>query len=131
MYDGGAHPNSDPSPDSANTSSCHCDRAGDVETAQESAACGAGDDSGFTSDMIEQFPPEIASLLIIAGIAGVLLPGPVGAPLLIAGGVILWPKTFRPIERWFSRRFPCMHREGVLQLKEFIHDLQKRFPDSN
>ena len=81
-----------------------------------------------TIEMLEQFPPEIATLLIMAGIAGVLLPGPVGAPLLIAGGVILWPKTFRPVEHWFSRKFPAMHREGVIQLKEFIRDLNQRFP---
>ena len=78
---------------------------------------------------LENFPPEIATLLIMAGVAGILLPGPVGSPLLIAGGVVIWPKTFRPIERWFRRRFPCLHREGVIQLKEFVGDLKKRFPD--
>lgn len=82
-----------------------------------------------TIELLEHFPPEIASLLIMAGAAGVLLPGPVGLPLLIAGGVILWPKTFRPIELWFSRKCPVMHREGVVQLKEFIADLNHRFPE--
>lgn len=81
-----------------------------------------------TVHSLENFPPEIATLLIMAGVAGILLPGPVGSPLLIAGGVVIWPKTFRPIERWFRRRFPCLHREGVIQLKEFVSDLNKRFP---
>jgi len=80
-------------------------------------------------EVLEQFPPEIATLLIMAGIAGVLLPGPIGAPLILAGGVTLWPKTFRPIERWFNRRFPALHKEGVIQLKEFINDLKSRYPD--
>ena len=80
-------------------------------------------------ELLGKLPPEIGMLLIISGIAGVLLPGPVGMPLLIAGGVTMWPKTFEPIERWFSRRFPVVHREGVFQIKEFITDLQKRFPD--
>lgn len=80
-------------------------------------------------ELLGQFPPEIATLLIVAGVAGVLLPGPVGAPLLLAGGVVLWPKTFRPIEKWFRRRFPAIHREGVVQLKEFLADLNRRFPD--
>ena len=83
-----------------------------------------------TIEMLGHFPPEIATLLIIAGVAGVLLPGPVGAPLLIAGGVMMWPKTFRPIELWFSRKFPATHREGVIQLKEFIRDLNQRYPDT-
>lgn len=82
-----------------------------------------------TIELLEHFPPEIASLLIMAGVAGVLLPGPVGLPLLIAGGVIMWPKTFRPIELWFSRKCPALHREGVIQLKEFIADLNQRFPE--
>jgi hypothetical protein len=113
-----------------------------VETVNASAgATGGGDSVGAdpnsvdansnaesTIEMLEQFPPEIATLLIMAGVAGVLLPGPVGAPLLIAGGVILWPKTFRPVERWFSRKFPGMHREGVIQLKDFIRDLNHRYP---
>ena len=80
-------------------------------------------------ELLQQFPPEIATLLIMAGIAGVLLPGPIGAPLILAGGVTLWPKTFRPMERWFRRKFPAMHQEGVIQLKEFVKDLKSRFPE--
>lgn len=80
-------------------------------------------------ELLQQFPPEIAMLLIMAGVAGVLLPGPIGAPLILAGGVTLWPKTFRPMERWFRRKFPAMHQEGVIQLKEFVKDLKSRFPN--
>jgi hypothetical protein len=82
-----------------------------------------------TMEMIEKFPPEIATLLVVAGVAGLVLPGPFGTPLLIAGGVVLWPKTFRPIERWFSRKFPAAHREGVIQIKQFVTDLNRRFPN--
>ncbi|MDB5335715.1 MAG: hypothetical protein JWN70_1334 [Planctomycetaceae bacterium] len=80
-------------------------------------------------EMLGQLPSEMATLLILAGIAGVVLPGPVGTPMLIAGCVIMWPKTFRPIETWFSRSFPRFHREGVIQIKEFVYDLKQRFPD--
>lgn len=79
--------------------------------------------------MLGQLPPEIATLLIVAGVAGIALPGPVGTPMLIAGCVMMWPKTFQPIELWFSRRFPKFHREGVIQIKEFVADLKRRFPD--
>ena len=81
------------------------------------------------TEMLGQLPPEFATLLIFAGVAGIVLPGPVGTPMLIAGCVMMWPKTFRPIESWFSRRFPRMHREGVIQIKEFVTDLRHRFPD--
>ena len=82
-----------------------------------------------TIELLGHLPPEMATLLMIAGAAGVVLPGPVGTPLLIAGCVMMWPKTFRPIELWFSRRFPKFHREGVVQIKEFVADLKLRFPD--
>lgn len=117
----------------------------DPVTTSESAAAGPGSEAKHDPDStaakshhdaesvhtLENFPPEIATLLIMAGVAGILLPGPVGTPLLIAGGVVIWPKTFRPIERWFRGRFPCLHREGVIQLKEFVGDLKKRFPDKS
>jgi len=94
--------------------------------ATEQAEPAAGQQS---SEMLGQLPKEMASLLILAGIAGVVLPGPVGTPMLLAGCVMMWPKTFRPLEMWFSRRFPRFHQEGVLQIKEFVSDLKARFPD--
>ena len=84
-----------------------------------------------SNELLGKLPPEIGMLLVISGVAGILLPGLVGTPLLIAGGVSIWPKTFEPIERWFSRRFPSVHKEGVIQIKEFISDLNKRFPNES
>jgi hypothetical protein len=104
---------------SEGSSNAACDEAANMETTLDE----------MHAEVLEQFPPEIATLLIVAGVAGVLLPGPIGAPLILAGGVTLWPKTFRPIERWFSRKFPAMHKEGVIQLKEFVNDLKSRYPD--
>ena len=115
-----------------------CSSNGGIDTSHTAAADASeipADDAAADArhqesmEMLGKLPPEIGMLLIISGIAGVLLPGPVGMPLLIAGGVTMWLKTFEPIERWFSRKFPVVHREGVFQIKEFITDLQKRFPD--
>lgn len=105
----------------------------DAEAARASASTPNNDsdlDAEETIEMLGKLPAEFGMLLILSGIAGVLLPGPIGMPLLIAGGVTMWPKTFDPIERWFSRKFPIVHREGVFQIKEFISDLQRRFPDT-
>ncbi len=73
-------------------------------------------------------PRELGVLLVVAGIGGILLPGPVGTPFLIAGGVILWPAAFRRVETWLERRFPGFHRSGMKQMKRFIGDLEKRYP---
>ncbi len=44
-------------------------------------------------------PKEAGVLLIDAGIGGILLPGPVGTPFLILGGVVLWPPACRGVSR--------------------------------
>ena len=43
---------------------------------------------------IEKMPKEVGLLLIVAGIGGILLPGPVGTPFLVLGAVVLWPLMF-------------------------------------
>ena len=47
---------------------------------------------------IEGLPKEVGVLLVVAGIGGLLLPGPVGTPFLLLGGVTLWPAAFRRVE---------------------------------
>ena len=46
---------------------------------------------------LQKLPPEIGVLLIVVGTAGILLPGPVGSPFLVAGGIALWPSGFRKV----------------------------------
>lgn len=81
-------------------------------------------------ELLGKLPPEIGTMLIAIGIAGILLPGPIGTPMLIAGALVYWPKTFAPLERSFAKRCPGIHREGVIQIKRFISDLNRRFPDN-
>jgi hypothetical protein len=79
---------------------------------------------------LKTLPSEIGILLIIVGIAGIALPGPVGTPFVIAGGVTLWPSAFEKVERWFQRRFPRMHQSGMEQIERYLTDLEKRYPGS-
>ena len=81
--------------------------------------------------MLGKLPPEIGTMLMVVGIAGILLPGPIGTPMLIAGALVIWPKTFSPLERTFAKWLPGIHREGVSQLKRFISDLNRRFPENS
>jgi hypothetical protein len=78
----------------------------------------------------EKLPPEIAVLLMIIGTAGIFLPGPVGSPFLVAGGIALWPTTFRKVERWFMKIAPGMYQKGVPQMERFLADLERRYPGS-
>ena len=73
---------------------------------------------------------EVGALLIVSGIAGILLPGPVGTPLLILGCVMIWPKAFRRMDQFFAKRFPRTHHLGALQSARFLSDLERRYPAS-
>jgi hypothetical protein len=79
---------------------------------------------------LEKLPPEIGVLLIVMGVTGLLLPGPVGSPFLVAGGVALWPSAFRKVEDWLQRASPRLFEEGIRQMERFVADLERRYPGS-
>jgi hypothetical protein len=79
---------------------------------------------------LQKLPPEIGVLLMVVGTAGVLLPGPVGSPFLVAGGIALWPAGFRRVERWFMKLAPRMYETGIRQIEQFLSDLERRYPGS-
>ncbi len=78
---------------------------------------------------LAELPKELGILLASVGVLGVVLPGIAGAPALIAGGLVLWPKTFRPVENWFRGRYPATHRKSMQQVGRFLDDLGHRYPD--
>jgi hypothetical protein len=77
---------------------------------------------------VHEMPKEVGVLLMIAGIGGMMLPGPVGSPLFILGGVILWPRAFRGLEARLARRFPKLHRQSMRQVSRMLDDLDRRYP---
>ena len=78
--------------------------------------------------MLESLPKEVGVLLIVAGLGGLLLPGPIGSPFLILGGVVFFPNVFRGIDQRMQRRFPKIHRQGMKQVRRFVIDLERRYP---
>ena len=81
-------------------------------------------------DTMRRSLTKIGVLLITVGVIGVLLPGPVGTPFLIAGGLVFWPKGFMCMEHWVLRRFPRSHEIGLAQIERYLADLEKRYPGS-
>jgi len=77
---------------------------------------------------IRAMPTEVGVLLIVSGIAGVLLPGPVGTPFLILGCIMLWPGAFERAENFVEARFPRVHHHGLRQITRFLDDLERRYP---
>jgi hypothetical protein len=88
-----------------------------------------GDESiDGTRQRIRRLPPEVGAVLIAVGVVGVILPGPIGAPFLLAGGLVLVPGFFGRFERWFERRMPTLHWAGMRNVDRFLDNFEKRFP---
>jgi hypothetical protein len=89
---------------------------------------GHGDGQAEHLRPIHEMPREVGVLLLVAGIGGLLLPGPVGSPLVVMGGVILWPRAFKGLEAWLERRFPKLHHQSMRQVTRLLDDLDRRYP---
>ena len=70
---------------------------------------------------IEQLPREAGWLLITAGIVGLVVPGVLGTPFLLAGAVILAPGGSKLVSRWAGR-------STMRQVSRFLDDLERRYP---
>jgi Cu2+-exporting ATPase len=79
---------------------------------------------------IKDLPKEVGVMLLSVGVLGFVLPGVMGTPGIIAGGLVLWPGTFGGVEEWLRRRHPGLHRRGMRQLGRFLNDLGRRYPDA-
>jgi hypothetical protein len=91
-----------------------------------SAATSPTDDDVET---LKKLPKEVGVMLMTVGVMGLVLPGVVGTPAVLVGGLVLWPKTFSKMETWFRGRCPEFHQKGVTQMKRYIADLEKRYPE--
>ncbi|MGC8640215.1 MAG: hypothetical protein ACP5XB_10115 [Isosphaeraceae bacterium] len=79
---------------------------------------------------IKDLPKEVGVMLLTVGALGFMLPGVVGTPAMIAGGLVLWPKAFGKVENWFERKFPKMHKQSLFQINRYLNDLESRYPDA-
>ncbi|NDC53581.1 MAG: hypothetical protein EBZ74_04655 [Planctomycetia bacterium] len=77
---------------------------------------------------LERMPREIGVLLVTIGALGIVLPGMVGTPALLAGGLMLWPRGFRSVDGWIRRKCPKLHYEGSRQMIRYLDDMERRYP---
>ena len=79
---------------------------------------------------IKDLPREVGVMLLTVGVLGFVLPGVVGTPAAIAGGLVLWPKAFGKVENWFERKFPKIHKQSLYQINRYLNDLENRYPNA-
>jgi hypothetical protein len=77
---------------------------------------------------LQRMPREVGVLLVTIGVMGMVLPGMVGTPALLAGGLMLWPRGFRGVNGWLRRRCPSLHGHGISQMIRYLDDLERRYP---
>jgi hypothetical protein len=114
-----------------------CDNLGEIPPIpgdDRRATGGPGADDPAVDDessvrRIKHLPREVGIMLVSVGTLGLVLPGVMGAPALIAGGLVLWPGTFGGVEEWLRRRNPGLHHRGMKQLGRFLDDLERRYPE--
>lgn len=81
-----------------------------------------------TAERIQKLPHDIGWLLVTAGVVGVVMPGVLGVPFLVLGGLILMPGTNRRAERWLTGHSPKVFKGSVRQVNRFLDDLERRYP---
>jgi len=84
----------------------------------------AQDESAFdelTPVRVEQLPKEAGWMLITAGVVGLVVPGVLGTPFLLAGAVVLAPGGSKLLSRWAGH-------SAMRQIGRFLDDLERRYP---
>jgi hypothetical protein len=77
---------------------------------------------------IERLPKEAGWALITAGVIGVIAPGIVGVPFLVAGAFVLAPGGPQTLSRWAGRKPRKFAHSALRQICRFIDDLERRYP---
>jgi hypothetical protein len=79
-------------------------------------------------ERIEHFPREFGWLMVYVGVLGVVLPGIIGFPFLIAGGAVVMPGGRKWLSRWVSRKPGPLVRASLKQITRMIDDIERRYP---
>ena len=75
----------------------------------------------LTAVRVEQLPKEAGWLLITAGVVGLVVPGVLGTPFLLAGVAVLAPSGPKLLSRWAGH-------SAIRQVLRFLDDLERRYP---
>ena len=79
-------------------------------------------------ERVEHLNRGVGWVLISAGIVGMVVPGVLGTPFLIMGGLALWPGNRKRVERWRQGHSPKVFHGAMKQINRFLDDLEKRYP---
>lgn len=79
-------------------------------------------------DRVEHLARDVAWVLITAGVVGIIMPGVLGTPFLIAGAAALWPGNRKRFQHWREGHSPKFFHGSMKQINRFLDDLERRYP---
>lgn len=97
-------------------------------SARSSAAICEGEPEQPADLRIDELPRDAGWVLVYVGVLGVVLPGIIGFPFVIAGGAMLLPGGPQLLNRWVGRNPPPVVRASVRQIIRLVGDLERRYP---
>jgi hypothetical protein len=78
---------------------------------------------------IANVPRDIGWLMVSVGVLGVILPGIIGTPFLVAGIAVLAPGGPQLLTRWAAESRPKgFVLAGLKQMSRWLDDLERRYP---
>ncbi|MFM8332746.1 MAG: hypothetical protein ACKN9T_13750 [Candidatus Methylumidiphilus sp.] len=100
----------------------------DAQDIPPDAADAKRDEDEEVVERVEHLNKSVGWVLISAGIVGLIVPGVLGTPFLIMGGLALWPGNRKKVERWRQGHSPKAFHGAMKQINRFLDDLEKRYP---
>jgi hypothetical protein len=79
-------------------------------------------------DRVGHLAKDVGWVLVAAGVIGIVMPGVLGTPFLIAGAAALWPGNQKRLQRWREGHSPKFFHGSMKQINRFLDDLERRYP---
>ncbi len=77
---------------------------------------------------IVNVPHDVGWMMVTVGVLGVILPGIIGTPFLVAGIAVLVPEGPQRLTRWVRRNPNWAVHAGLKQMGRWLDDLERRYP---
>ena len=77
---------------------------------------------------IEHLPRDVGWMMVYVGILGLVLPGVIGTPFLVAGIAVLSPGGPKMLTRWAGRKPSGFVHASLKQIGRWLDDVECRYP---
>jgi hypothetical protein len=77
---------------------------------------------------IANVPRDVGWMMVTVGVLGVILPGIIGTPFLVAGIAVLVPEGPQRLTHWVRRNPNWVVHTGLKQMGRWLDDMERRYP---